>query len=257
MSDEKKETRGREQPRSATGEELVDVYLKRSVGRRDTGLFGPGPARIPRSLYESLQLSPDLNPVDGAGRPLPDSIGASVAGAGALLGDQRLDAHPTVKVDPETGDPVDDEDDDTVRANSPLAKMEREIRESAKNENRPGTQLAGESGSLDDLDQKRFPVPGQTEPTLAQTQQLEREERQRASKESGKGASGSTASAQSAQRGRVAGVEGDKPMTKSELKSMDQSVLEDLARKNNVRVPKKATKKILVDRLYDARVTLD
>jgi hypothetical protein len=55
----------------------------------------------------------------------------------------------------------------------------------------------------------------------------------------------------------VPGVESDKPLTKSELRSMDADVLTDLARRNRVKVPKKGGKGALVDALYEKRVTLD
>lgn len=237
------------------GNELgVRIYLRRSVGRRAGPLYGPGPAVVPRELYDSLKLSPDLIETDAAGRPLAHTIAASVAGPAALVGTERHNAHPTIARDPDTGDPLDDDDDAADRVRSPVSRKSAEIAEHAQDEQRQGTQLAGESGSLVQ-ERERFPQPGQTAPSREQREMAARDAERRAASA---GAAGSTAGgARREARGRAAGAGDVKPLTKSELKDMDQSVLEDLARRNNVKVPQKATKKILVDRLYDARVTIE
>lgn len=241
---------GEDDPRAA-GEEMVEVVLRRSVGRRGGQFYGPGRTKVPRSLYESIKLSPDLVATDGAGNPLPDTVAASVYGADTSSTTEH-DAHPTIKRDEETGDPLEDQG----AANSARSTRAAEIAEhAAKGPERQGGQLVGESGSAtSNLDAHRQPLPGQTEPTSAQREQAEREQAVAdANANAGGGSGGSTGGA----AGRVPGVEGAKPLTKSELKSMDRDVLDDLARRNNVKVPAGATKTALVDRLYKARITLD
>lgn len=241
---------------SASGEELFEVYLRRSV--RPSGasrFYGPGKDMVPRSLYESLKLSPDLVETDAAGNPLSHTVAASVFGPATASGVVQ-DAHPTIPRD-EDGDAValdDDEADARTRGGSAYAARAAEIAEQAENgPDRQGGQLAGESGSLE-AERDAFPLPGQTEHSREQQAQLDADQARDASNaRAARSAGGASAS-------RSAGSAGDgdegKAATKSELRALDRDVLDDLARKNGVKVPAGASKKVVVDRLYNARVTV-
>lgn len=237
---ERTSTRRRADPRSADTEELIEVNLRRSV--RPSGaarFYGPGLDKVPRSLYESLKLSPDLVETDGAGNPLAHTVAASVFGGGTSTPSVR-NAHPTVHRD-EAGDMIEDSDDGPV---SEVARRSAAIAENAeKGPDRQGGQLAGESGSLDDTERAPQALPGQHEQTREQADAAAADaERARST--------GNTS-------GTTDGGGGGKPLTKTQLRQLDDKVLADLARRNRVAVPKTGGKKALVDKLHGARVTLD
>jgi hypothetical protein len=226
------------------------VFLNHSWGPPRGKLYGPGWAHVPDSLLPAIEAAPDIVRTDISGVALPDSTAASVNGPrGTDVGDAAI-PHP------ERYD--DDEDAELVNTDGPTNFLEAHrtaIADAAESGERTGGQSIGETGSHLDTSRTLNPQPGQfeTHPAHAATLAAEADARTRAAvAKAGPTTARTGATPPAAETGDEA-----KPATKTALKRVGVDDLRQLAADKNVKIKDDDDKDAIVDKLYDARVSLD
>src|SRR4051812_13829549 len=211
-------------------EKTVRVFLRRSCGPRGGRLYGPGFADVPESFAKSLGLAPEPVATDRVGRPLPNTVAASVVGAARTSGS---DASHTAIPHPERTDDDDAEivePDSETDPRSAFARTSDAIANAAEEGDRTGGQLIGETESHLSDEHVLTAQPGNTTDA------------------GGNGdADAAETSGARTRRGRRATADGegngDTPATKAELKAYgDADALRELARTNGVKVKDDDTK---------------
>lgn len=244
------------------------VFLNRSFGIGRGPLKGPGWSDVPDSWLPTIEAQPDLVRTDMAGRPLDDTVAASAAGPRATVDAGAVIPHPA-----RTADSDKDSDDGGELVNpdeptNPRADHAARIAEAAEGE-RTGGESIGETGSHLDTSRTLNPQPGQFSTDASHVAQLETERARATATASQRTATGAPAGATGAAgAGTTTGTgataktdaaadEGPKPATKTALRKIGIDDLRALAAAKGVKLKDDDDKEAVIDKLYDARVSLD
>jgi hypothetical protein len=201
------------------------VFLNHSWGAARGKLYGPGWAHVPDELLATIEASPDLVRTDLQGRALPDSLAASVNGSRV---DTSSVAIPHLVRDDE-GDVVEPDEQNT---------------EPEEFDERSGGQTIGETGTHLDPSRVLTPQPGAHEIDPSHVAAL--------AVEASRGGKGATSSASAS-----SDDDAPKAATKSALNRVGVDDLRQLAADKGVKLKEDDDKPTIVDKLYNARVSLD